>query len=1472
MEVYRRYASREHDRRHFTKDVAPGHIRISPLCSSFDSPRQFEPSAKSVEYWEDVFENAAFFSGHDPLVFGSVITAVFKHNSTDKLCTLSITKYGCNVYENLMIDSSSRFWPACQNLPENMRRSNVRRALAVSNLKNYNKLWNNKGLVEVSLHWDETNAGNLAASMQLVDSLPSKDLGHRILAMGILQELTIPSLVVDVVYDNTPGETNEQIIEDNNKLVLCLGEQLDLLFDPLLEYSPQAMDIEYQVPTNPKKPALSHNVKIDQVMDELIAVQTNYTNDLVKLLQNFIIPLRVSVLASSSNSGMMKVNLAFPPTIDEITRVNCIVHYLLSEARECGYVEVFKVLGSFLRFFYKAFVRHQANLSNFNARFDKFVENNFAYAFESPSINIGQFTPKAIKTIIVDLVLELPRLKLIIKRLYETIKDEKARLKISKAARADEDAEIDAYYSSAMSVIDSFGFQETETDSKARVFTPSGKLLTEWATEWPSELQYGWISRKVVGIFNLSNTKTTAENDSEIAIVFSDHILFLETLEPFDENTSHIVPDILMNSLVNQKPLPKLSTLPKLRVKYWCPITNLVLKSFESEDGYCLNFTTLSGNRLKNKDETEILFVENYRIPQLTNSFSTCNKIIDVVSKAQVLCKSTPFHLFKYDEGDLQRYFCAHEYDRYDEEISKSPIALFLNMEDDKLMSVMQNNPLIFFVLSISSVNDHTVSLVGRDRQENLKIEEIVSLDDLKHSLKDIVVTAIDAMFHSSYFSKVITEGNLSLINHFILLFGSSESQGQRLLLDSPFPNQEDQSLKNNTIQRELVEASHSKQTKTPKAAADLKNSQKATRRKSGIFRIFEKLKHKSEQKESQVTSERKPKKQDTTTIPNTYIPKGKKKVYKNLYKPEPLLRDASITSSAQVQEIQPPPMPQLQLHSELNSTPLYLPTETSGQQNEEKFTAIPRQRGEGVVDVPYPTTDFAFPETRTNSFITAETLNVPYAMAENASPDPRASSYAVAEGIEIPYPEAAEAYPEARTTSYATGSSSNYNDSLDLEKFISATNHHETEPNGMEKFSDQPISTSNVQSHSNSVNTTLYNPLEDAQTLVNGQCDSLSPQAVEFGVLPKDFHEEEVPAKQPVVESVPVPFLKISQLESPEKPPMVPPHKITSLFEKKPAPKRIISGQEIAKALDNINAIGILPEVHNRYKIYDLIPNSVFSTDGTSNWTCTFTESSSNLQAEIRAMKEEAHMDTEDVIDLNLNMAEISDLRANISTGTVITDHCSVVDLSCVERIPVQNTAVLKQMQRDESVQSLTPEQLAAEFGTQLDQDFDLDGIDLERSLSTLTTGKLDPINFKSLEPDETLFHSLDFGEMDFDSLSSDKSTRTEAVEVVAKTRALGQKRQLLTSAPNIVVFEPLQAADSSTTDEEYFLSSEIMSLNYYLSEKISTGVPSSPSSDKTLKNEAIYIEKGDMLFDEKLRSESVAFLSGILRGEIEI
>lgn len=88
---------------------------------------------------------------------------------------------------------------------------------------------------------------------------------------------------------------------------------------------------------------------------------------------------------------------------------------------------------------------------------------------------------------------KLLKLKLIIGRLW---KSKKWRPKNQEMAKK--------CYNNIIDVIDSFGKLDSPLHSySTRVFTPSGKILTELAKCWPVELQYKWLKRRVVGVYDV---------------------------------------------------------------------------------------------------------------------------------------------------------------------------------------------------------------------------------------------------------------------------------------------------------------------------------------------------------------------------------------------------------------------------------------------------------------------------------------------------------------------------------------------------------------------------------------------------------------------------------------------------------------------------------------------------------------------------------------------------------------------------------------------------------------------------------------------------------------------------------------------------------------------------------------------------------------------------------------------------------
>lgn len=788
-------------------DTPLAYIQLNPLSGQFDpyNENMFALSSNSISEWLSIFPNAAYFIGYDDLLFENILIIVYESSKTGKISTLSITKFGVVSYENIILDSRSRFWPACENLIPKFQKSNVRRALAITLLKNNNRLSNHPGHFVVNKHWDETTAGNLASDMSLIIDKRPDELGYKLLELGLLQQHGIQSVILDVIYDNSSISTNAKIVEENNKLVFLLGTQLDQLFDPLLEYSPEQMDIQYNVPNSSdyEPPLIFHNTLIDSIVGEIINVQTNYTMGLVGLLQNFVIPLRVYVLASSTGTGITKINQVFPPTIDEITRINCILHENLEKAATLGYVQVFKVLGIVLPYFYKAFIRHEANLKNFNTRLNKFTKKNHKKIFENNEINKNELSVREIESIISGSLLELPRLKLIMRRLYDTISIEKLKLN-NFETNIDDDPEIkiiNYYYKIAIEVIDAFGYSENKEEkrlgSQQRIFTPTGKLLTELASDWPSELQYGWLSRKVVGIFELRNVKEEIDNfhNTDILIIFSDHLLFLNIVDDnyYNDSSSNqktkklSLPDVLMHSLVNEKPLPSLSQFPSMKVKFWCDINDVVASTYKSLSSKNLNieeflrFINISKIGFKSNNLDSKTFTSNYQvIKNSNNAISSGNKIIELINKSKVLHKSQPFHLFKSYDPLLNVYSTAHDKEAYSNEKSKSPFALFLNTSLDNPQSYFDDNPQVYLILSTSFINDYKIHITGLNRTNNFTINEIIFADDLTKCLKEIISKNSYFLFSSyNLITEVLTHGYKDDLNYYTKYFTHSVSGKQ---------------------------------------------------------------------------------------------------------------------------------------------------------------------------------------------------------------------------------------------------------------------------------------------------------------------------------------------------------------------------------------------------------------------------------------------------------------------------------------------------------------------------------------------------------------------------------------------------------------------------------------------------------------------------------------------------------------------
>jgi hypothetical protein len=917
MSIYRRYASREHDEEFFSGSrlgsglppAQPGTtsnqtqsnsanmlpVEVYPLNGQFNPlEADFSQFHVSEEDWLSVFKFASYFIGYDEVVFGNVVTMVFKNVNSNKLCTRTFTKYGFTSYDDLILDTKSRFWPACENLTPEYRQSKMRKALAISNLKNYSKLSNNRGILDINTHWDETNAGALACTMKRLHLDNVSELGCIILQLGLLLTHSINSLLLDVVYDKSNEDDNRR--EGDDKLIELLGDQIDQVFNPLLEYSPEAMDILY-IPPETKHNNYVNSYLIESIIGELLSVQTNYTMKMVNLLQNFIIPLRINILDLTDKNGIAKLNKIFPPTTDEITRINCILHDALNRAHKYGFVEVFKVLGMILPYFYKPFIRHEANLKNFGSRLKRFHSKHTERVFENEEINKGGYNIREIDSIIRGSLLELPQLKLITKRLYETvIEDHEIQTEFPESVMNS----MKEDYRTIVKTIDAFGVNdETDTvDCKSRVFTPTGKILTELASNWPAELQYGWLTRKVVDIIELKNVKPEDEaSPVEILVIFSDHLLFLNIMDveygtQTNANKTVSVTDILMHSLVNQKPIPNISQFPPMKVSCWCNINDVLTTCYEgvsdslTSSNY-IKLVSMSKKGFSVRHNSDPIYSKSYQIMNSCGNRLTMNQnIITLINKSRILYKNQSLHLFKRESSNFCLYSAAHEMSEYELERSKSPFALFLNILFDNPREYLNSNADLKLLILANYVDKSNIQISAFGKANEYSVIQTIHSNKFETFVRDIVSSNYHLFMK---FDKSVTTSMIETTSRDLAFVAHKYSSNVEDKNDVSTPEHKPEI-------NELPPVAVEKEKKVITVNDSPKNVSKETltqpkkdksRRMSFLHDLLKPFKkHKA--------VERKPNKQDNKrNISNTFIPKGETVEVNHIYRPVPEITNA---------------------------------------------------------------------------------------------------------------------------------------------------------------------------------------------------------------------------------------------------------------------------------------------------------------------------------------------------------------------------------------------------------------------------------------------------------------------------------------------------------------------------------------------------------------------------------------------------
>lgn len=657
-------------------------------------------------------------AAEDP-VLGQVLATIYRADASSKtLSVLLIGNHGTSGYVDMTLDSTSRYYGACLSLAAAHRNSQVRKALAIAVLRTYSTMDRplrralfRRTAMKLGIsgdlplrYYDQTAAGALGSNFRLVYGKFPAEIGRRLIESGVTMPKFIRSAVLDIVYEDT-----DSTIDQNNDLVYMLGDQLEQLFDPLSEYSPEPTERIYIPPTDSVATLEDDEKEVQDICEELYLLQSSVRANLIEFLQNFLIPLRVRVLNHEvPEMTIGKLNTVFPPTIDEMFRINNIFYESLQQALPFGSFEVLKACGTTIPYFYRVCIRHEAATKNF-AR---------SLATTDPALKkeIDKHSPRKIEAVMQN-SLHLARVKLILDRLM-------AKKKWSPT----ENPLADEFYQVSVGTIDQFG-RESVNATNTRTFTPSGKMLVEIASGWPAELEYGWINRRVVTIFDavdIVEPSVARRQLHNIVIMFTDALVILEPSEPIPMTSLsglHLpsIGDILMHAMLNEAPLD--ANLPPLKVIGWAPILDVSFLSFEPKS---LVITTQPEPfACKLEDSHTKHYTKIYR---LIRPDHTANKFVELLAKAKVTTKTQPFHLFKISTlptqkevaksmlADLSIYSTVHEFAGYQAEINRSPFAIFLNTHFEK--ADLANNDLcgavcVYFEDGMENITVNVMTLMG---------------------------------------------------------------------------------------------------------------------------------------------------------------------------------------------------------------------------------------------------------------------------------------------------------------------------------------------------------------------------------------------------------------------------------------------------------------------------------------------------------------------------------------------------------------------------------------------------------------------------------------------------------------------------------------------------------------------------------------------------------------------------------------
>ncbi|CAY67828.1 Protein involved in bud-site selection and required for axial budding pattern [Komagataella phaffii GS115] len=656
----------------------------------------------------------AYLQGTNDLLFGDLVSLVFEDPTChNKLSVVWISVFGEYHFNQVTIDSRSRFFPACQNLSPDSKASNVRKALAVTSLRAFNSLSVNcLTRVMTSMHastkslhnWDETNAGELASNMHLIDTKTPSEVGSRLLQLGYLQNYYINSIDVDVVYSS-----KDSLLELNDKVVSQLGDQVHYMWNPSSEYYLEHMSHVYVPPidSHAKTGTISSEIK------QLLHTQSCITKSLVNLLQDFIIPLRARIVDRGFKSiTLKKVNTVFPPTLDEVARACRIWLEALQEAAPFGPLEILKACAQVIPYFYKALTRHKAACRNLNYNLYTFFRKLEEEHFEVPKkyCNLDKLIP------LIQIWCKTALMKLPVTRLYEHCVQSSVQSNIQLG---------DKYYHFVLRTIESALAFQCKNDSM-RV------SLNDRITNWSNDLHNHLLESDVVSVYHLEDLCNLNQwRSHQVLIVFTDLVLFL-SIEDDDyyhdilfnnDDCQLCVGDVILDVLQNGAPC---KLLPLLRLVGWCSVGSVMPLCYGSDFKYlklCFNYSDTA-------PKPNLPFsVRYYKILEPSVSGPS---IVDTMFKCKISSKTQPFHLFKDQESSFRDPFSIYSVtqciENYELEANKSPFAIVLNMDYDEAFLFKYD---LFCGFFVSTIGDeiHVVgaSIQGEIFKVSLRPEQLIT-------------------------------------------------------------------------------------------------------------------------------------------------------------------------------------------------------------------------------------------------------------------------------------------------------------------------------------------------------------------------------------------------------------------------------------------------------------------------------------------------------------------------------------------------------------------------------------------------------------------------------------------------------------------------------------------------------------------------------------------------------------------------